>query len=61
MEAVVKDWNAEGVPFALHLGDIIDGQDTREKSIKDMEEITEVLRALRCPVHHVIGNHCVGR
>lgn len=34
---------------------------SKAKSLSDLEEITAVLGGLKCPVYHVIGNHCVGR
>lgn len=29
MEAAIEEWNKENVSVVVHLGDIIDGQDTR--------------------------------
>ena len=56
----VAAMNAENVDLVLNLGDIIDGYaDSQAKSLVDLEAVLGVLKKLRPPVYHVIGNHCL--
>ena len=45
-----------------HAGDIVDGQDTQEKTQADLDVVRaelDRLAAAGVPLRHVIGNHCV--
>jgi len=43
----------------LQLGDLIDGREELVDSRADLERALEVLSTAPCPVHHLIGNHCL--
>mmetsp|Transcript_23683 Transcript_23683/g.59281 ORF Transcript_23683/g.59281 Transcript_23683/m.59281 type:complete len:317 (+) Transcript_23683:73-1023(+) len=48
----------------FHLGDIIDGNETLDKSRADLEHVMNEFDSLtrkhpELPLHHVIGNHCL--
>lgn len=43
----------------VHLGDIIDGNKTLEKTHDDLQQVQNVLSELRAPMMHVVGNHCL--
>lgn len=55
--------NESVVAATLHLGDIIDGNVTLDKSRDDLAKVMTELGAAQSPVLHVLGNHClaVGR
>eukprot|EP00898_Chlorokybus_atmophyticus_P006961 jgi/Chlat1/7266/Chrsp58S06899 len=50
---------AQQLRFVLHLGDIVDGNDTEEKTVSDFEEVQRELTELQLPMRHVLGNHCL--
>lgn len=43
----------------MHLGDIIDGNDTPAGSMKDFDQVVSAFSRLRAPVSHALGNHCL--
>lgn len=47
------------VDIAVHLGDMIDGNVTEEKTLADLELIERELRKVQCPFAVVLGNHCL--
>ncbi|CAD7703221.1 unnamed protein product, partial [Ostreobium quekettii] len=60
-EAVGK-WlqRADTLDFVLNLGDTIDGNETDEGALHDLEVVAEVFDRLgNIKAHHVLGNHCL--
>lgn len=55
----VEHFNTHKVSRVLHLGDIIDGNETREQTEADMKAVLDVLAPLEAPLIHVVGNHCL--
>eukprot|EP00192_Tetraselmis_astigmatica_P013236 CAMPEP_0117671066 /NCGR_PEP_ID=MMETSP0804-20121206/13120_1 /TAXON_ID=1074897 /ORGANISM="Tetraselmis astigmatica, Strain CCMP880" /LENGTH=338 /DNA_ID=CAMNT_0005479471 /DNA_START=250 /DNA_END=1266 /DNA_ORIENTATION=- len=54
----VAAWQADGVQFALHLGDIVDGF-AKENAPFALESVLQEFSKLGRPVFHLIGNHCL--
>ena len=52
-------YNNGDVDIAVHLGDMIDGNVTEEKTLEDLELIERELRKMQCPFAVVLGNHCL--
>ena len=59
LERCVAHWNGQLLAFAIQLGDIIDGNQTREMTHRDLDKVLFVCRKSKTKVHHVIGNHCL--
>ncbi|MFT5688985.1 MAG: manganese-dependent ADP-ribose/CDP-alcohol diphosphatase, partial [Planctomycetota bacterium] len=57
-EAVV-DWSDEDLDFTVQLGDIIDGADSPEASMGDLNRVLSVFADAPQPLRHVVGNHCL--
>eukprot|EP01122_Echinamoeba_exundans_P009824 TRINITY_DN3538_c0_g2_i2.p1 TRINITY_DN3538_c0_g2~~TRINITY_DN3538_c0_g2_i2.p1 ORF type:complete len:302 (+),score=30.86 TRINITY_DN3538_c0_g2_i2:705-1610(+) len=57
-EAVVK-FNEANVAFVVNLGDIIEGNDTDDKTLSDWTAVENALNPLKPTLHSVIGNHCL--
>ncbi len=55
----VSYFNEMKVSRVVHLGDIIDGNETEEKTRSDLSAVLETLAPLKAPIDHVIGNHCI--
>eukprot|EP00959_Pyramimonas_sp_CCMP1952_P461727 9482081-Pyramimonas_sp.AAC.2 len=58
----VEDFNSmrDELTCVVHLGDIIDGNVTEEKTLADLEVMSTLFKKLQVPkVFHVIGNHCL--
>lgn len=55
----IEHFNEKQVERVIHLGDIIDGNETIEKTTQDLEAVFERLTKLKVPIEHVIGNHCL--
>lgn len=47
----VATLNAAGIDFAVHLGDLIDGDE------KSYDTVLPLMAKLTCPIHYVLGNH----
>ena len=47
--------------MVLSLGDIVDGRDSEEATVKDLTGVTAEFNRLpdSCPAVHVLGNHCI--
>jgi manganese-dependent ADP-ribose/CDP-alcohol diphosphatase len=59
LEECVAELNQHDLVFTLELGDIIDGNETAEKTLADLERVLEVYNRLEMPKFFVIGNHCL--
>lgn len=55
----MKTLNTLKIEATLHLGDIVDGNDTLEHTKQDLERVLLRLADLNTPVWHVLGNHCL--
>ncbi|KAI0560655.1 Metallophosphoesterase [Gracilaria domingensis] len=51
--------NRNNVSALLHLGDIIDGNATLDKTRDDLDEVLKTLGKANAPLLHVLGNHCL--
>ena len=58
IEKAAAELNPRKPDFVIHLGDIIDGQKTLEKTQDDLRQILTAFDAFDSKVHHVVGNHC---
>ncbi len=47
----VATLNTAGIDFAVHLGDVIDGDE------KSFDTVLPLISKLNCPMHFVLGNH----
>lgn len=43
----------------MHLGDVIDGNVSLEKTHEDLDNVLKRLSVLQAPLCHVVGNHCL--
>jgi hypothetical protein len=59
LKECVADFNTQDLAFAIQLGDLIDGRDTQQENMTDLDTALSVYNRLRCDHYHVIGNHCV--
>lgn len=55
----VEDLNRRDLAFTIQLGDIIDGNETPEKTASDLDRVLDVFNGLSMPTYHVVGNHCL--
>ena len=55
----VAQINKRDVAATLHLGDIIDGNESIDLDKADLESVKNGLEKLEKPVWHVFGNHCL--
>lgn len=51
--------NSHDVHLSIHLGDIVDGNETVERTRDDLQSVINCLDDLQRPVIHVLGNHCL--
>ncbi len=59
LAACAADLRPRSLAFAVHLGDLIDGRETEEQSVEDLDRVLELLGGIGCEVHCAIGNHCL--
>jgi manganese-dependent ADP-ribose/CDP-alcohol diphosphatase len=59
LKKCVEELNQQKPDFVIQLGDIIDGNRTKQKTIEDLDNILEVYNKLEMPKYHVVGNHCM--
>jgi hypothetical protein len=59
LKVAVETFNQQQLAFAVELGDFIDAGPTKDDAMKYLHAIRDVFAGLRCPRHHVLGNHCV--
>jgi 3',5'-cyclic AMP phosphodiesterase CpdA len=57
LAACVEDWNRRQLAFVIQLGDLIDGRDSDEATLADLQAVLAVYRRCRGPTRHVLGNH----
>lgn len=57
--SAVSALNAANVSATIHLGDIIDGNDSIESTRADLASVLLTLSPLQTPLLHVLGNHCL--
>lgn len=55
----VETFKRENVEFCMHLGDIVDGFQPKDRSDQGLTDVLERLQPLDCKVHHMLGNHCL--
>lgn len=55
----VRDFNSKELAFAIQLGDIIEGQPSRQKTHEDLDRILHVFNRLQMQKYHILGNHDV--
>jgi manganese-dependent ADP-ribose/CDP-alcohol diphosphatase len=55
---LAADCDPAQIDFVIHLGDIIDGQKTEQKTLDDLKTIVGAFKDFKPPVRHVVGNHC---
>lgn len=58
-ESAVAVLNATKVSATVHLGDIVDGNDTKEATRVELAAVIRTLEPLQSPLLHVLGNHCL--
>jgi len=56
LEECVDELNRQELSFTIQLGDLIDGNETQERTLSDL---LDVFNKLSMPKYHVIGNHCL--
>ena len=59
LEKCVADLNGRDLAFTIQLGDFIDGQKSRERTLSDLDRVVDVFNRLSMPKYHVVGNHCL--
>jgi len=60
IDRAVSQWNIQPhLAFVIHLGDIIDGNSSAEKTEGDLRRVLDVFSRCRHLVFHVVGNHCL--
>jgi hypothetical protein len=59
LQKCVNDLNQRDLAFTIQLGDIIDGNETREQTLADLDAVFEEFDKLTMPKYHVVGNHCI--
>ena len=58
IQKCVDDFNKNKPVFVIQLGDIIDGQGKDIiRTHSDLDSVTRVIRHLKMPLYHAIGNH----
>ena len=57
LREAVEDSNLLGPDFVMTVGDLVEGHNTREPWLKEMEEYRSVMSALKVPWFPVAGNH----
>jgi hypothetical protein len=59
LRTCVGELNKHELAFTIQLGDIIDGNETPEKTLTDLDNVVQLYETLTMPRYHVIGNHCL--
>ena len=60
LRQAVATWSSHpDVHSVIQLGDIIDGSPDKKSAKADLMLLASIFDELPCPVHHVIGNHCL--
>lgn len=58
-DRAVAAWLEQCVDCAIHLGDILDIHQPRERSSEALDKVLTHLSKLNKPMKHIIGNHCL--
>ncbi|NQU45287.1 hypothetical protein HQ520_18545 [bacterium] len=59
LREAVAELNRKDLAFTIELGDMIDGNKPREKTLEDLDTVLDVYHTLSMPTYYVIGNHCL--
>ena len=59
LQACVDELNQHDLAFTIQIGDIIDGYESEEHSLADLDAALGIYNQLNMPKYHVIGNHCL--
>jgi UDP-2,3-diacylglucosamine pyrophosphatase LpxH len=59
LEECVAELNQHDLAFTIELGDFIDGNETPEKTLSDLEAVLRVYSRLGMAKFYVVGNHCL--
>ncbi|KAI4342516.1 hypothetical protein MLD38_027138 [Melastoma candidum] len=60
LQRAVKQWNLlNNLSFAINFGDIADGFCPKDRSMETVCKVVNEFKKFRCPVYHMIGNHCL--
>lgn len=59
ISSAVDRLNEAKPDLAIELGDFIDSADSVDREIGHLKRIESLFARVRCPRHHVLGNHCV--
>jgi len=55
----VNELNRKDLAFTIQLGDLINGQASKEQTLSDLDRAVKEYNRLAMPKYHVIGNHCL--
>lgn len=59
LDECVLQLNQHELLFTIQLGDIIDGNESPEKTVADLDRVLIGFSKLKSPLFHVVGNHCM--
>ncbi len=59
LKKCVADLGQRKLSFVIELGDIVDGNETLDRTQADLNRVLSVLDPLAGKLHHVLGNHCM--
>lgn len=59
LEQCVAELNRRPLAFTIELGDLIDGNETPETTLADLETVLGAYQKLHSPRYYVVGNHCL--
>ena len=57
LEDCIRDFNSRDLAFTIQLGDIVEGQESLQKTRDDLDRILSVYNKLQMQRYHVVGNH----
>ncbi|MBN1908101.1 MAG: metallophosphoesterase [Pirellulales bacterium] len=59
LKQCVAELNRHDLDFVIQLGDVIDGNDSIEKTRQDLDRVLAEFARLDARLYHVVGNHCL--
>ncbi|HOW69983.1 MAG TPA: metallophosphoesterase [Phycisphaerae bacterium] len=59
LSSAVAHFNELKADCVVEMGDFIDAASSADRELSWLERIESVYAQVRCPRHHVLGNHCV--
>lgn len=59
LKECVDELNRHDLAFTIQLGDLIDGNETPEATLADLDQIMGIHNSLTMSSYHVVGNHCL--